>query len=78
MTARNNVCGRRQRRIRVRPTAIARRREGFTSGSARHRAGRPLHLTKHARITATKRIRSLAAAVRTNKPNANSHGQGHR
>ena len=77
LTAQSNVCSRRQRKIRVQPTAIARRRAGCTSGSSRHRSGRPLQQNGRARAIACKRLRSLASAVRRNQPNAKSHGQGH-
>jgi len=65
---------RRARKIRVQPTSIARRADGATHGSARHRAGRPLTCLKR---SATKRPRLLSANVAADRPNAKSHGDAH-
>jgi len=62
------------RLIRVQPTSVARRAEGSTHGSARHRAGRPLACPNRRGI---KRDRSLSANVAASRPNAKSHGDGH-
>jgi hypothetical protein len=65
---------RRAKKIRVQPTSVARRAEGSTHGSARHRAGRPLTCLER---SATKRLRSLSANVAAGRPNAKSHGDAH-
>ena len=61
----------RRRQIRVQPASISRRKAGsMTSGSARHRSGRPLQFADTCKRRAVKRLRSLSAAVRSNRANA--------
>ncbi|XP_064461794.1 uncharacterized protein LOC135371754 [Ornithodoros turicata] len=66
---------RRGGKIKVQPTAIARRREGVTKGSRRIPAGRPSKETVPRRTK--KRRHTLSSSVRDNVPHAKLHGQGH-
>ena len=75
------------RRIKVQPTAIARRREGIARGSQYAPSGRPpkrkasgedCHTqTKRGKQDHTKRKHSLSLNVKLNQPNPFKHGQGH-
>jgi hypothetical protein len=77
MTATNQHSIHRQRKIRVQPTSVARRRPSSTSGSSRHRAGRPLQSLAGRVQRPVKRPHFLSTAVQDNRPNAKSHGDSH-
>ncbi|XP_064454590.1 uncharacterized protein LOC135365803 [Ornithodoros turicata] len=62
-------------KIRVQPTAIARRRGGVTRGSKRIPAGRPPK--EPARKRAKKLGHTISSSIRKNVPHAKQHGQGH-
>lgn len=59
--------------IRVQPTSLSRRRPSVTRGSKRLASGRPPVGT----ASKLKRRRCLSLNIRTNVPNAKSHGTGH-
>ena len=58
--------------IRVQPTSLSRRRPGITRGSKRAPSGRPAAIPAK-----RKRQRALGTNIRSNVPNAKSHGAAH-
>lgn len=78
LPATSQLTGHRHRKNRVQPTSTARRKDGPAPGSYQRRSKRPLLAEGHRRVAvAVKRLRSLSAAVRDNKPNLKSHGTRH-